>query len=135
MAIEMVIQSPDLYGCAITREAINNAFEIYGSDVAAVKGKTRRSQPTNGQVQAPNAAEPIGVQDLYSGVMFIRNQPHLLTVVHPLDLTVCTALSSQSAQELLAGVTEQIAQLLASGVHCGWIDIHPCCRYPERSEQ
>ena len=49
-AVEMVMRTPDIAGCDITRESIQNAFAINVADVAAVKGKTRRLNPSNAEL-------------------------------------------------------------------------------------
>ena len=112
-AIEMAV-SPSLSGCTITRDAIRNAFRIHGGDAAAIKGKTRRVRPTTSRAEAGVPSET-GVQAMYTDVMFIRNHPFLISVVYPLDLTVCTALSSQTSKVLQTAATEQLDQLRGYG--------------------
>ena len=112
-ALEMVQSSPDLIGCDVTTEGIRNAFDLNVADVAAVKGKTRRTVPP---VEEHRVASQTGEkQTLHSDVMFVRGLPNLLSVAQPLNLTVSTALPSQSEKALGAAVAEQIAALGAYG--------------------
>ena len=112
-AIDMVQSSPDLIGCDVTVDSLRNAFDLNVADAAAVKGKTRRTTQT---VEDHRVASQMAErQTLHSDVMFVRGSPNLLTVAHPLDLTVSTALPSQSEKALGAAVAEQIAALRAHG--------------------
>ena len=113
-ALDMVQSSPDLVGCDVTIEGIRNAFDLNVADAAAVKGKTRRAaQAVEDHRVVSQATER---QILHSDIMFVRGLPNLLTVAHPLDLTISTALPSQSEKALGAAVEEQIAALRAHGL-------------------
>ena len=102
----MVLRSPDVVECDITREGIMDAFAINVADVAAVKGKTRRSVPSTREYSS--VREPsMSPQTMNADVMFVRLVPLLISV----NLTIVTALASQSQRLLMTAVSEQIAQL------------------------
>ena len=114
-AIEMVLRSPDVVECDITREGIMDAFAINVADVAAIKGKTRRSVPTTREYPSDRET-PMPPQTMNTDVMFIRLVPLLISVLHPLDLTIVTALASQSQRVLMSSVSEQISQLASLNI-------------------
>ncbi len=126
-AITMLTRTPDIIGHDITKESVRNAFKINVADVAAVKGKTRRHNPKTGVVEADKPPETTTKQTLFTDVMFIRNVPTMVTVVHPLDLTLGTVLSSHSEKEINRALTEQLVSLDRLGLKVNKIhtDRHP----------
>ena len=122
----MVMKSPDIAGCKITRESIRDAFAINVKDVAAVKGKTRRVNPSVTEyVSGRGPAEPN--QELFSDVMFIRQLPVLVSVVHPIDLTLASVIKSQSAKDVGHAFDDQFSLLdsLRLPVTRVFVDGHP----------
>ena len=70
-AIKMATQSADLHGCNVSRQAILDAFAIYGADVPQLKGKTRRTTASTATMSADTTLP--GVQTIYADVMHIRD--------------------------------------------------------------
>ena len=124
-AIDMATKSADLYGCKISRQAILDAFAINGSDVAQLKGKTRRHTPSTSVMLTE--VPPASVQTLYCDVMHIRDQKTLISVLDPLMLVVGSAITSESERQLSQALEEQINMLRAKRVRIKsvGVDRHP----------
>ena len=113
-AIEMATKSADIHGCKISRQAILDAFSIHGSDVAQLRGKTRRQNPSTSTMltQVPATS----VQTMYCDVMHIREQKTLISVLDPLLLVIGSAITSETGRMLCQALEDQIDVLRAKGV-------------------
>jgi hypothetical protein len=66
-------------------------------------------------------------QDMYSDVMYTREQAVLVSVLFPLDLTIASAISSESYKTILDAITEQIETLHSYRIDINLlrVDRHP----------
>ena len=108
-AVGLATRSSDIHGCNIRKESIVRAFKIHGADLAAVRGATRRSAPT---VRAHlGETDAIEDQELHVDVMFVRKKAFLLSVAWPLDLTLITAVQSETADAIGEAISGHVAAL------------------------
>lgn len=108
-------------GFDVTAQDFDIADEIYGSDIASLKGKTVKQKGYAPDRSDAEATVPIQKQTLSVDIMFIDEAPTLIGVVSPLGLTLVYGLKqfdttkpSRSAASVLAGIT-QFTTALAQG--------------------
>lgn len=88
------ILSKGIVNCDVTTADVRNADAIYGTSVAALKGKTKkRSSSIATPILAPRVTQV--QQTMQVDVMFVKEIPFLIAVFSPLGLTVCSHLKDR----------------------------------------
>jgi len=104
--------------CPVTANAVKNAHQIFGPDLARIRGRTVRRPPesvTTDYMQIPRATlEQYQLVTLAVDVMFVNGVPFLVSVARGLNLVTAKFTSSRTAKQLAAGIT-QIIDLYARG--------------------
>ena len=85
-----------LIHCDVTKQDVRNADAIFGSSIAALKGKTHKLASTPASaVIAPRVTQ---VQQILAvDIFFVKNLPFLLGQLIPLGLALCIPLKNRSA--------------------------------------
>ena len=100
-AIDMV-KSGSILECPVTVQDIIRAQEIFGPDIAVLKGKTTRKKSK--PIKFDYLPKPKGitsVQNLHADILFVDGMPHLLTVSQPLNMKMCVDLEGKRDKETL----------------------------------
>jgi hypothetical protein len=111
-----MINNGTLTECPVTAKDVARAYEIYGPDVGALRGKTTitPSIPYKGKT-LPRTVQ--ADQTFNVDIMFVDKHAFLLTVVTPLGLTLCSDLgrraSSRSKAPVRLALMTQISACLA----------------------
>lgn len=96
----------------ITIEDIKNCREIFGMDVASLRGKTTLKPVPAGVIIPPSASEPV---TLHVDIMFVEKAPYLISVGSPMPVTLVTNLAGQrSAAPVAKALQEHINKYLAA---------------------
>ena len=92
-----------LVNCDVTKQDVRNADAIFGSSVAAMKGKTHKltSIPAS-PVVAPRVTQV--QQILVVDIFFVKSLPFLLGELIPLGLALCVPLKNRSAAIVANGI-------------------------------
>ena len=99
--------------CPITKEHIKRLFDITGGDIAAIRGRTTREKQRQSDVRVLQTERE--TQSFYSDVLFIRNQPYLVSTVVPLDLTMVSDLPNQSEKSFHDAISGQFDAIRSRG--------------------
>ena len=92
-----------LVNCDVTKQDVRNADAIFGSSIAALKGKTHKltSLPASAVV-APRVTQ---VQQILAvDIFFVKSLPFLLGELIPLGLALCIPLKNRSAAIVANGI-------------------------------
>ena len=96
----------------VTRTAIRNAHEIFGKDVASLRGKTRqRTMPAVESVRSDLAPQRKD-QTLHGDIMFVDKSPFLISIstpLHVLAVTHLTGYEPRSKKNVISALTAQTA--------------------------
>ena len=107
-----------------TGEHIRNYFDTYGAMVESVRGKT-----TKQHVKVTESNAKIGkqrtMQTLTSDVMFADEEMFLISIASPLELTVCSHVSSTNKTQLGKAIQTQINLLRSRGFEVAKIFVDP----------
>jgi hypothetical protein len=95
--------------CPMIPNTVTNAHQIFGPDLAGVRGRTVRRPPesvTTNYVQIPRAVlEQHHLVTLAVDVMFVNRVPFLVSMARGLNLVTAEFTPSHSAKQLAAGIT------------------------------
>ncbi len=95
--------------CPVTANAVTNAHQIFGPDLAGVRGRTVRRPPKSviiDYVQIPRVfLEQHQLVTLAVDVMFVNGVPLLVSVARGLNLVTAEFTPSRTAKQLAAGIT------------------------------
>lgn len=110
-----MINSGALIDCPVTAADLKLCHDIYGPDIASLKGKgkQRKSKPVL-DTSIPMAV--IQRQSLHADIMFVDREPYLVTVSKPMHLMMVTHLGgSRSALALSKAIKEHLAGYTSRG--------------------
>ena len=111
--------------CPVTVNTVNNAHQIFGPDLAGIRGRTVRRPPesvTTNYVQIPRVIlERHQLVTLAVDVMFVNGVPFLVSVARGLNLVTAEFTSSQTAKQLAAGITQMIDLYARGGFQVGTV--------------
>jgi hypothetical protein len=104
-----MVHSGMISNCPVTANAVTNAHQIFGPDLAGVRGRSVRrpleSVATN-YVQIPRAIiEQHQLVTLAVDVMFVNGVPFLVSVARGLNLVTAEFTPSRRAKQLAADIT------------------------------
>jgi hypothetical protein len=98
--------------CPMTANAVTNAHQIFGPDLAEVRGGTVLRPPesvTTNYVQIPRAIlERHQLVTLAVDIMFVNGVPFLVSVARGLNLVTAKFTPSHMAKQLAAGITRMM---------------------------
>ena len=98
--------------CPVTTNAVKNAHQIFGPDLARIRGRMVRRPPesvTTDYVQIPQAIlERHQLVTLAVDIMFVNGVPFLVSVVICLNLVTAEFTPSQTAKKLALDITWMI---------------------------
>jgi len=111
--------------CPVTVNTVKNAHQIFGPDLAGIRGRTVRRPPesvTTDYVQIPWAIlerhQPVTLE---VNVMFISGVQFLVSVGRGLNLVTAEFTPSQTAKQLAAGITRMIDLYARKGFQVGTV--------------
>ena len=111
--------------CPVTANAVNNAHQIFGPDLAGIRGRTERRPPesvTTDYVQIPRVIrERHQLVTLAVDVMFVNGVPFLVSVARGLNLVTAEFTPSRTAKKLALGITRMIDFYARGGFQVGTI--------------
>jgi hypothetical protein len=114
-----------IFNCPVTANAVTNAHQIFGPDLAGVRGRTVRRPPesvTTNYVQIPRAVlEQHQLVTLAVDVMFVNKVPFLVSVARGLNLVTAEFTPSRTAKQLAAGVTRMMDLYSRGGFQVGTV--------------
>jgi hypothetical protein len=91
----------------IAYKDVINAKSIFGPDIASIKGKTT-NKDTHNIPQPERVSKHLQkIQDLIIDIMYVNNEPFLVSVSRPLDLIIVDHLPSYDANETKSKITIQ----------------------------
>ena len=107
-AIEM-IERGAILDCPVTVQDIVRAQNIFGTDIASLKGKSthKKSKP----IKFDYLPKPKGissVQNLHADIMFVDGMPYLLTVSQPLNMRMVADLEGSREREFIGNALVKI---------------------------
>ena len=111
--------------CPVTANAVKNAHQIFGPDLAGIRGRMVRRPPesvTTDYVQIPRAIlERHQLVTLAVDVMFVNEVPFLVSVARGLNLVTAKFTPSRTAKQLAAGITRIIDLYARGGFQVGTV--------------
>ncbi len=111
--------------CPMTANAVTNAHQIFGPDLAGVRGRTVRRPPepvTTDYVQIPWVIlERHQLVTLAVDVMFVNGVPFLVSVARGLNLVTAEFTPSRTAKQLAVGITRMIDIYARGGFQVGMV--------------
>ena len=122
--VRMMLNAGAVIECPVTSRDVTVAESIYGPSVPGLKGWTTRTRPNEGRKVEPGGDLQSKELHLHADIMYINEQPFLLGVFMPIDLTVVTSLNgTRSKSKLRSAVEKQLNKVEKSGfsvpvIHC-----------------
>jgi hypothetical protein len=111
--------------CPVTANAVKNAHQIFGPDLAGIRGRTVRRPPesvTTDYVQIPRAIlKQHQLVTLVVDVMFVNRVPFLVSVARGLNFVTAKFMPSRTAKQLSAGITRMIDLYARGGFQVGTV--------------
>ena len=105
-AIKMVSSGANLSNCIVTGEDVRRAFQIFGGDASAMKGKKKKQATGSRAVNILPVFKP--KQTLYTDPMYIDGKTYLFSVCKPLGLKLATRIPNETTQSCGAALTNQL---------------------------
>ena len=90
--LKELVNSGNLVNTQTSVQDLERATNIFGPDVATLKGKTRKLQPTSIALERPRSVIR-GALVMHVDIVFMRGVPYLLSVTTPLGYLMVDALS------------------------------------------
>jgi hypothetical protein len=90
--LKELVNSGNLVNTQTSVQDLERATDIFGPDVAALKGKTRKLQPTSIALERPRSVIR-GALVMHVDIVFMRGVPYLLSVTTPLGYLMVDVLS------------------------------------------
>jgi hypothetical protein len=120
-----MVRGSMISNCFVTANAVKNAHQIVGPDLAGIRGRTVRRPPesvTTNYVQIPRAIlERHQLATLAVDVMFVNGVPFLVSVARGLNLVTAEFTPSRTAKQLAAGITRMIYLYARGGFQVGMV--------------
>jgi hypothetical protein len=114
-----------IFNCPMTTNAVMNAHQIFGPDLAGVRGGTVRRPPesvTTNFVQITRALlERHQLVTLAEDVMFVNRVPFLVSVARGLYLVTDKFMPSRMAKQLAVGITQMMDLYACRGFQVGTV--------------
>ena len=111
--------------CPVTANTLSNAHQIFGPDLAGIRGRTVRRPPesvTTNYVQIPRVIlEQHQLVMLAVDVMSVNGVPFLVSVARGLNLVTVESTLSCTAKQLVAGITWMIDLYARGGFQVGTV--------------
>ena len=115
-----------IINCPVTVQDIQRSIQVYGEDIASLKGKITDTAPTivNTNTLFNNTLIPTN-QSMHCDIVFIFEDPYLVSVATPLDL-------------VMVSLRSHFNQRLISRSQCSWhvvIKSRQCCQMVKKVYQ
>ncbi len=111
--------------CPVTPTAVQNSHQIFGPDLAGVRGRTVHRPPdsvTTNYVQIPRVIlEQHQLVTLVVDVMFVNGVPFLVSVVRCLNLVTTEFTPSHREKQLAVGITRMMDLYACGGFQVGTV--------------
>jgi hypothetical protein len=111
--------------CPVNANAVTNAHQIFGPDLAGVRGRMVRRPPesvTTDYVQIPwIILERHQLVLLAVDVMFVNGVPFLVSVARGLNLVTADFMPSHTAKQLASGITRMMDLYAHGGFQVGTV--------------
>jgi hypothetical protein len=111
--------------CPVTVNTVKNSHQIFGPDLAGIRGRTVRRPPesvTTDYVQIPRAIlEQHQLVTLAMDVMFVNGVPFLVSVARGFNLVTAKFTPSRTAKQLATGITRMIDLFARGGFQVGTV--------------
>jgi len=108
-----LIKSGGIINSNVTAQDVYRASQIFGPDLATLKGKTVTAKPEAAKIEyTPKPTQE--ALTLHTDNMFVERDPYLVSVSTPLGLTMCTHLGGRRTESSVTkALREQIAAYTA----------------------
>jgi hypothetical protein len=111
--------------CPVTENAVTNAHQIFGPDLAGVRGRTVRRPPESVTTDYEQISwvilERHQLVTLAVDVMFVNGVPFLVSMARGLNLVTAEFTPSRTAKQLAAGITRMIDLYARGGFRVGTV--------------
>ncbi len=119
-----MVRDSMISNCPVTANAVTNDHQIFGPDLAGVRGRTVRRPPesvTTDYFQIPRALqEQHQLVTLAVDVMFVNGVPFLVSMARGLNLVTAEFTPSHMAKQLAASITRMMDLYAWGGVPGGY---------------
>ena len=107
-----IIESGTLMDCPITPADIIRAHDIWGPDLASLKGKTVHKKLKGVKEDyLPKPKKAAKIQNLYADIMFLEKQyPYLITISQPLNMIMIKDLGGKRDRETVGDAIIAMAE-------------------------
>jgi hypothetical protein len=120
-----LVRDGNIKNIPYTTDDIRRFFDIYGPQVAGVRGKTTKRKPKTMVESDKGAKLQITHQELTADVMHVGPYKSLVSVSKPLGLTLIDTLTSQTKTELGRGLQAHINTLRSKGFEPTTVYVDP----------
>jgi hypothetical protein len=113
-ALFEVITHGGIVNCPVTGQDIQRAMQIYGPEIAAIKGKTVENKSIPMRFEKVIDQKLIQKnQTLNVDIMFVNSRAFLISVTNPLGFTMVTDLGTNSGARSKSSIRKALAEQLA----------------------
>ena len=109
-----MVNDGNVVGIQLSTKDVYRAYDIYGIPPAAIRGKQTKHKITRTEVDE-TLREQRTEQVLTTDVMKVCNQPYLISICEPLQLTITSNLQSEDAEQLGKALQVQFSLLRSRG--------------------
>ena len=109
-----MIQTGQLLNCEVTPDDVRRAEEIYGQDIAEIKGKSTLSKAPAIDL-TKTIPELVEDQVAHVDIMFVNKKPFLITVFTETEYTMVTRIKSRQAKDIAPALSKHILEMRKQG--------------------
>jgi hypothetical protein len=120
-----IVQDGNVMNVPYTAADVRRFYDIYGAQVAALRGKTTRQHAVQVAVEDRELREQRTRQVLVSDVMHACGHKFLVTLCSPLELTVISNVANQSKETMGTAMQGQINLLRSKGFEPEQMHVDP----------
>ena len=109
-----MINTGQLLNCEVTADDVRRAEQIYGQDLAEIKGKSTLTKTPALEVirTTPTETEQ---QIAHVDIMFVAKKPFLITVFTETEYTMVTRIKSRHAKDIAPALSRHILEMRKQG--------------------
>ena len=101
--------------CDILPEDVSRATAIWGTNIAALKGRTVRARPFPA-LPMTKSHRDCSEQHMHCDVMFVNKQPFLVSITHPLGIVLVACVENLSAPILRQSIRRMFGTIGSRGI-------------------
>jgi hypothetical protein len=120
-----IVRDGNVKNIPYTANDINRFFDIYGPQVAGVRGRTMKRTPSNTAELDQGAKMQLTFQEMSADIMHVGGYRAMVSVNKPLGLTLIDSLSSLTKNELGRSLQSHINTLRSRGFEPTHIYVDP----------